>query len=129
QPLSLLALDIDEFRAINHAYGHSEGDEVLSAISHLLVLNLRRQDLLCRLAGDRFVVLLPNTGESQARLLALELQQAVASLAHKTRQQGERIHLSASVAVVMALNETPDNLLRRLNLSLARTRRPLTRTA
>ncbi len=53
QPLSLLALDIDEFRAINHAYGHSEGDEVLSAISHLLVLNLRRQDLLCRLAGRR----------------------------------------------------------------------------
>ncbi|EGH19113.1 GGDEF domain-containing protein, partial [Pseudomonas savastanoi pv. glycinea str. race 4] len=41
---------------------------------------------------------------------ALELQQAVASLAHKTRQQGERIQLSASVAVVMALNETPDNL-------------------
>ncbi|WP_147480674.1 GGDEF domain-containing protein, partial [Pseudomonas savastanoi] len=120
---------VDDFSAINNAFGHAEGDEVLSALSHLLVLNLRRQDLLCRLAGDRFVVLLPNTGESQAKLLALELQQAVASLAHKTRQQGERIQLSASVAVVMALNETPDNLLRRLNLSLARARRPLTRTA
>ncbi|EPM97378.1 diguanylate cyclase, partial [Pseudomonas syringae pv. actinidiae ICMP 18804] len=62
QPLSLLALDIDGFSTINNAFGHAEGDEVLSAISHLLVLNLRRQDLLCRLAGDRFVVLLPNTG-------------------------------------------------------------------
>ncbi|CAM3238565.1 GGDEF domain-containing protein [Pseudomonas floridensis] len=129
QPLSLLAVDVDGFSAINHAYGHAEGDEVLSALSHLLVLNLRRQDLLCRLAGDRFVVLLPNTGESQAQVLALELQQAVTSLAHKSRQQGERIHLSASVAVVMALNETPDNLLRRLNLSLARARRPLPQTA
>ncbi|QVK30359.1 GGDEF domain-containing protein [Pseudomonas syringae] len=129
QPLSLLALDLDGFSAINNAFGHAEGDEVLSALNHLLVLNLRRQDLLCRLAGDRFVVLLPNTGESQAKLLALELQQAVASLAHKTRQQGERIHLSASVAVVMALNETPDNLLRRLSLSMARARHPLTRTA
>ncbi|EGH49683.1 hypothetical protein PSYPI_47753, partial [Pseudomonas syringae pv. pisi str. 1704B] len=39
--------------------------------------------MLCRLAGDRFVVLLPNTGESQAKLLALELQQAVASLGPK----------------------------------------------
>ncbi|QHF03076.1 MULTISPECIES: diguanylate cyclase [Pseudomonas syringae group] len=129
QPLSLLAVDIDNFSAINNAYGHAEGDEVLSALSHLLVLNLRRQDLLCRLAGDRFVVLLPNTGESQARLIALELQQAVASLAHKTRLQGERLHLSASVAVVMAINETPDNLLRRLNLALARARRPMTRSA
>ncbi|AHF67229.1 GGDEF domain-containing protein [Pseudomonas cichorii] len=122
QPLSLVAVDIDNFSAINQAFGHAEGDEVLSALSHLLVLNLRRQDLLCRLAGDRFVVLLPNTGESQAKLFALELQQAVAGLAHKTRQQGERLHLSASTAAVMAMDETPENLLKRLNLSLARAR-------
>ncbi|EGH49392.1 GGDEF domain-containing protein, partial [Pseudomonas syringae pv. pisi str. 1704B] len=46
QPLSLLALDLDGFSAINNAFGHAEGDEVLSALNHLLVLNLRRQDLL-----------------------------------------------------------------------------------
>jgi len=129
QPLSLLAVDVNDFSVINSTYGYAEGDEVLSALSHLLVLNLRRQDLLCRLVGDRFVVLLPGTGESEAKLLALELQQAVASLAHKTRLHSERIHLSASVAVVMALTETPDNLLRRLNLALARARHPMTRTA
>ncbi|MCV4267211.1 GGDEF domain-containing protein [Pseudomonas capsici] len=127
QPLSLVAVDIDNFSAINQAFGHAEGDEVLSALSHLLVLNLRRQDLLCRLAGDRFVVLLPNTGESQAKLFAQELQQAVAGLAHKTRQQGERLHLSASTAAVMAMDETPENLLKRLNFSLARVRQPLPR--
>ncbi|MCU1729635.1 GGDEF domain-containing protein [Pseudomonas sp. 7P_10.2_Bac1] len=120
QPLSLLALDIDNFAALNQHYGHAEGDAVLQALSQLLLLNLRRHDLLCRLAGDRFVVLLPNTGESQARLLALELQQAVQSLAHKTRQHGERVYLAASTAVVMALNEAPDELLKRLNLALAR---------
>lgn len=129
QPLSLLVLDIDNFTAINQAFGHAEGDAVLQALSHLLLLNLRRQDLLCRLAGDRFVVLLPNTGESQARLLALELQQAVQGLAHKTRQHGERVHLSASTAVVMAVNEAPDALLKRLNLALARAKQPLARTA
>ena len=129
QPLSLLALDVDNFTAINQAFGHDEGDAVLQALSHLLLLNLRRQDLLCRLAGDRFVVLLPNTGESQARLLALELQQAVQGLAHKTRQHGERVHLSASTAVVMAVNETPDALLKRLNLALARAKQPLAKTA
>lgn len=119
QPLSLLALDIDDFASLNQHYGHAEGDAVLQALSQLLLLNLRRHDLLCRLAGDRFVVLLPNTGESQARLLALELQQAVQSLAHKTRQHGERVYLSASTAVVMAFNEAPDELLKRLNLALA----------
>jgi len=120
QPLSLLALDLDHFAAINRQYGHAEGDAVLQALSQLLLLNLRRHDLLCRLAGDRFVVLLPNTGESQARLLALELEQAVQSLAHKTRQHGERVHLAASTAVVMAMDEAPDALLKRLNLALAR---------
>ncbi|MCD5978399.1 GGDEF domain-containing protein [Pseudomonas quasicaspiana] len=129
QPLSLLAVDLDNFSSINRAFGHPEGDAVLQAISHLLLLNLRRQDLLCRLAGDRFVVLLPNTGESQAKLLALELQQAVAGLAHKTRQQGERLRLTASTAVVMALEETPEALLKRLNLALARNKQPLANIA
>ena len=129
QPLSLLALDIDDFTAINQRYGHAEGDAVLQALSQLLLLNLRRHDLLCRLAGDRFVVLLPNTGESQARLLALELQQAVQSLAHKTRQHGERVYLSASTAVVMAVNEAPDELLKRLNLTLVRAKPPRSKRA
>ncbi|MGY1448527.1 GGDEF domain-containing protein [Pseudomonas chlororaphis] len=129
QPLSLLALDLDNFAAINQDFGHAEGDAVLQALSHLLLLNLRRQDLLCRLAGDRFVVLLPNTGESQARLLAQELQQAVRSLAHKSRQHGERLQLSACTAVVMALDETPEVLLKRLNLALARAKQPLAKSA
>ena len=129
QPLSLLALDIDDFTAVNQHYGHPEGDAVLQALSQLLLLNLRRHDLLCRLAGDRFVVVLPNTGESQARLLSLELQQAVQSLAHKTRQHGERVYLSASTAVVMALNETPDELLKRLNLALVRAKPPRSKRA
>ena len=129
QPLSLLALDLDDFAAINQQYGHGEGDAVLQALSQLLLLNLRQHDLLCRLAGDRFVVLLPNTGESQGRLLALELQQAVQSLAHKTRQHGERVYLSASTAVVMAVDEAPDGLLKRLNLALARAKPPRVKRA
>ena len=52
QPLSLMVLDLDHFAAINQAYGHAEGDAVLQALSHLLLLNLRRQDLLCRLGDE-----------------------------------------------------------------------------
>lgn len=129
QPLSLVAVDLDNFSALNQRFGHAEGDAVLQAISQQLLLNLRCQDLLCRLAGDRFVVLLPNTGETLARQLAGELQQAVAHLAHKTRQHGERLHLRATVAVVMAVNENPQTLLQRLNLALARAKQPLALSA
>ena len=129
QPLSLVAVDLDNFSALNQRFGHAEGDTVQQAISQQLLLNLRCQDLLCRLAGDRFVVLLPNTGETLARQLAGELQQAVAHLAHKTRQHGERLHLSATVAVVMAVDEDPQTLLQRLNLALARAKQPLALSA
>lgn len=74
QPLSLVAIDIDHFSQINQLYGHQEGDAVLQSITQLLLLNLREQDLLCRLAGDRFVALLPNTNEYQAEIIALELK-------------------------------------------------------
>lgn len=129
QPLSLVVVDLDDFNAINQRYGQAEGDQVLQAMAQLLLLNLRRQDLLCRLAGDRFVAVLPNTGEAQARLIASELQQAVASLAHKTEQHGERVHLRASSATVMAIDDNAEQLLKRLNLSLAKTKQQLPRCA
>ncbi|MCG6539095.1 GGDEF domain-containing protein [Pseudomonas sp. KSR10] len=129
QPLSLVVVDLDDFSAINQRYGQTEGDAILQAMAQLLLLNLRRQDLLCRLAGDRFVAVLPNTGETQARLIARELQQAVASLAHKTAQHGERVHLRASSAAVMAFDEDAEQLLKRLNLGLAKAKQQLPRCA
>ncbi|MCF5837154.1 GGDEF domain-containing protein, partial [Pseudomonas sp. PA-1-6A] len=64
-----------------------------------------------------------------AQGLALELQHAVQSLAHKTRQQGERLQLTATTAVVMALQESPHELLKRLNMGLARAKQPLAKSA
>ena len=124
QPLSLVILDLNGFDRLNREHGHAEGDLVLQNLTQLLLLNLRHQDLLCRLAGDRFVVLLPDTGERQARQLAEELRQAVESLAHKARAHGERLQLRASVASVMALQDDADGLLQRLNLALARAKQP-----
>ena len=124
QPLSLLMLDLNDFSAINRRFGFSEGDQLLQALTQLLLLNLRRHDLLCRLAGDRFVALLPNTGEHQARALASDIQAAVDHFAYHTQQQGERVQLRAACAVVMATEDTADSLLERLNLALARNRQP-----
>lgn len=125
QPLSLLMLDLNDFSAINQRFGLEEGDQVLQAVTQLLLLNLRQHDLLCRLAGDRFVALLPDTGEQQARTLANDVKAAVDHFAYHTQQQGERVQLRATCAVVLATQDTRESLLERLNLALARAKQPL----
>lgn len=126
QPLSVIMLDLDAFSRINREYGHAEGDRLLQVLTQLLLLNLRQHDLLCRLAGDRFVVTLPHTGERQAQLLAGEMGQAVRSLAYKSSRQGERIELSATVVALMARDEDTSSLLQRLNIAMARAKQNLT---
>lgn len=119
QPLSLVAIDLDDFSQINQRYGQEEGDQVLQVVAQLLLFNLRQQDILCRLAGDRFVAVLPNTGESQARSMADDMRQSIASVAHRTLRHGERLHLRATAVAAMAMDEREDQLLKRLNLLLA----------
>lgn len=126
QPVSLIMLDMDTFSRVNREYGQAEGDRLLQVLTQLLLLNLRPHDLLCRLAGDRFVVILPHTGERQAQVLAGELQQAVRSLAYKSSRQGERLELSATVVALMARDEDASTLLKRLNITLARAKHSLT---
>lgn len=124
QPLSLLMLDLNDFSAINRRFGFAEGDRVLQAVTQLLLLNLRQHDLLFRLAGDRFVALLLNTGEQQARLLATDVKAAVDHFAYHTQQQGERVQLQSACAVAMAAEDTADTLLQRLNLALTHAKQP-----
>lgn len=130
QPLSLIMLDMDAFSVINREYGQAEGDRVLQVVTQLVLLNLREHDLLCRLAGDRFVVLLPNTLESQAKIIAQELALSIEHLAYRTTVQGERLSLAATTVALMARQEGAQRLLERLNMSLAQAKQaPLARTA
>jgi diguanylate cyclase (GGDEF)-like protein len=119
QPLSLLMLDMDDFNRINRDYGQAEGDRVLQVVTQLVLLNLRSHDLLCRLAGDRFVLLLPDTLETQAAILAEEIALAIQHLAYKTESQGARLRLSATTVAMMARQESSQSLLERLNLAMA----------
>ncbi|GGD03169.1 GGDEF domain-containing protein [Halopseudomonas salina] len=130
QPLSLVMLDMDTFNTINRDYGQAEGDRVLQVVTQLVLLNLREHDLLCRLAGDRFVIVLPNTLESQAKVMAMEVSLAIAHLAYRTTGQGERLVLSATTVAVMARQESAEGLLERLNLRMAQAKQmPLARSA
>ncbi len=109
-PLSILLLDLDNFDTINRRYGHREGDRLLQELTEVLLLNVRRCDLVCRYAGDRFAVLLPGAGEQLAQQLGAQLQDAVAHFAYKTTR-GETIYHSASVGTASDTGIAADALL------------------
>jgi diguanylate cyclase (GGDEF)-like protein len=125
QPLALIAVDLDNFNMINRLYGAAESDHILQLICQLLLLNLRDEDLICRLAGDRFVVLLHNTSEHDAQQMSIDLQNAVSSFAYRTREHHQRVYLSATVVTTMARTDDSDSLIKRLNLEISKTRQQL----
>ena len=75
--LSLLMLDIDDFKKVNDNYGHVAGDNVLSALGQLLNSQLRSHDIAARYGGEEFVVLSPGTGNEQAFFMAEKLRKKV----------------------------------------------------
>ena len=77
RPLSLLLLDLDDFKQINDSHGHHAGDMTLQQIAGILAQSLRQQDLAGRLGGDEFALLLPNTDNGQARMVSRRLAEAV----------------------------------------------------
>jgi diguanylate cyclase (GGDEF)-like protein len=72
-PLSLLLLDIDDFKEVNDTYGHERGDEVLCAFAAALRRRVRESDIVARIGGDEFAILLPQTTNHEAVSLAREL--------------------------------------------------------
>lgn len=75
--LSLLFIDIDEFKSVNDDHGHRVGDQYLKAVSELITSNVRYADLVARYGGEEIVVLLPYTNASAASRLAERLRQLV----------------------------------------------------
>ena len=116
---SILMLDIDRFHLVNRDFGQREGDRVLQAVTHTLLLNLRSTDLLCRYAGDRFAVLLPGTGVDTAQALGHQLRRAVGSLRHHTRHSGQPLMPTVRY-VCRAVDAEPRQLLKEMNRSLER---------
>lgn len=75
--LALLAIDLDHFKGINDRHGHDVGDLVLQAFADLARRMLRDGDVLCRMGGEEFAVLLPDTTREQALQVAERLRQAI----------------------------------------------------
>lgn len=98
KPLSVLMLDLDEFKAINDAYGHQVGDEVLRMVSAVCRQVLRGVDLVGRMGGEEFAILLPETDAVQAAEVAERLRQNIAT-ADVALGQGRQLRVTASIGV------------------------------
>ncbi|SFB56174.1 PAS domain S-box-containing protein/diguanylate cyclase (GGDEF) domain-containing protein [Rhizobium sp. NFR07] len=105
QPLSVMLIDVDHFKAFNDIYGHVEGDRCLKEIAAAISGAIRRPaDSCARYGGEEFAVLLPNTDATGASNRAEVIRRAVASLGivHSGHQQG---HVTISIGVTTAQGE------------------------
>lgn len=96
-PFSLLLLDIDHFKSVNDAFGHSTGDTVLIEFARRLLRLSRSHDLIFRYGGDEFIILFPNTPKPQATAVAQRLLTRIAEQPFPTEPP---LLLSISVGVV-----------------------------
>ncbi len=104
-PMSLLMIDVDDFKAYNDFYGHLQGDECLLQVSQAMAQCLKRPaDLVARYGGEEFVCLLPETDMSGAVTIAQRIQATVAQLRipHEHTQTGRFLSVSIGVAAANA---------------------------
>ena len=76
-PISLILIDIDNFKTINDQYGHDVGDICLVEVANLLSANVRKTDIIARFGGEEFIIILPYTNQEAAALIADKLRQLV----------------------------------------------------
>jgi two-component system cell cycle response regulator len=105
-PLSLLFLDLDDFKVVNDTWGHQVGDQVLKAVAAFLQHEVRQADLLCRYGGEEFVVLLPQTPAEQAQVMAERLREGIA--AQMVSPGGREVRVTVSIGVA-GLREGEDS--------------------
>ena len=107
-PLSLVLMDVDDFKAFNDQFGHPAGDAVLKATAATLQQTVRSIDMVARYGGEEFAVILPDTDEAGAMALAERFRQAIADHPWKKRA----VTVSVGAATLTPLTADADELLR-----------------
>lgn len=95
--LSLIMLDIDNFKQVNDNYGHLAGDEALKSVAFAILETVRFQDIVSRFGGDEFCVLLPETSISGARFLGYRIKRAIERLEIPSDKGSFKITVSMGV--------------------------------
>ncbi|QJR13750.1 hypothetical protein DSM104440_00540 [Usitatibacter palustris] len=120
QPLSIIILDIDHFKAVNDKHGHKVGDEIIKTLADIVRAQLRKEDMLVRFGGEEFCVMLPQVPGPGAVVVAGRIRKAVAS--DPVIIDGREIPLTVSLGVAARLDEGPesiDELIARADQALA----------
>ncbi len=111
-PLSCLLIDADGFKKINDTYGHDAGDIVIKQLAQRLVHSVRTDDLVGRLGGDEFFIILPNTDRRGASHIAEIIRNAVATLYVPVSGGGWKGSISIGVASRNATTNTHEDLVK-----------------
>jgi two-component system, cell cycle response regulator len=119
---AVLLFDIDHFKRVNDTYGHAAGDDVLRELAARAVNAVRSVDLVARLGGEEFVVVMPETGLAIATAVAERLRLAVASVPFTIRESDDRLPITVSIGVTRAIagGDDRDRLLKRADDALYR---------
>ena len=111
RPLSLVVVDIDNFKSINDTYGHEAGDRVLRQFAARFRRNTRSIDLACRFGGEEFVIVMPDSGLEPARQMGERLRECIA--AEPFQADGE-IWITVTASVGVATLDQPQGSLEAL---------------
>jgi diguanylate cyclase (GGDEF)-like protein len=114
---ALIYIDLDGFKPINDRHGHAAGDVVLKAVAAALVRDVRSSDVVARIGGDEFVVLLWNVNGAAAEAKAAELEAAVHATEVRWHNSTFVVGASAGVALLGAL-DTPAEVLARADAAM-----------
>jgi diguanylate cyclase (GGDEF)-like protein len=106
--LSVIMLDIDDFKKFNDRFGHPKGDMVLKAVSSVIRQNLREIDVAARYGGEEFVVVLPETDVAGALAVAERIRTSMEEYPHIADEQGERVTQTISLGVATYPLHAPD---------------------
>jgi len=114
---ALVYLDLDGFKPVNDRHGHAAGDAVLKAVAAALVAEVRASDVVARIGGDEFVVLLWNVDEAEAAAKAVALETRVYATPVRWGASTLVVGASAGVAFIRPLDE-PDEALTRADAAM-----------
>lgn len=125
KPVSVLMFDIDHFKVVNDTYGHAIGDEVLREVSARASRNLRTFDLVARLGGEEFIVILPDTDGEAALIVAERLRSRIADFPFAVSADRGEINVTVSIGISIGgrLGDTAEGLVRRADEALYEAKR------
>ncbi|MBF7097878.1 PAS domain S-box protein [Alkalibacter sp. M17DMB] len=105
-PITVLAIDVNGLKLTNDAYGHQVGDELLKSVGKIIKNECRKDDIVGRVGGDEFIVILPNTDEKRAE----KIKQNILSKAAKSKIESIIVSLSIGYAVKKSVDEDIDDI-------------------